>query len=61
LFIGQEMGIVRALRKGGDVELCACSVAALQMLREVTRAVKNTSARQANLILGGTGLRFWQD
>jgi REP element-mobilizing transposase RayT len=30
-------------------------------LREVTRAVKNTSARQANLILGRTGLRFWQD
>jgi putative transposase len=30
-------------------------------LREVTRAVKNTSAREANLILGRTGLRFWQD
>jgi putative transposase len=32
-----------------------------KLLREVTRAVKNTSARQANLILGRTGLRFWQD
>jgi putative transposase len=30
-------------------------------LREVTRAVKNTSARQANLILGRTGFPFWQD
>jgi putative transposase len=30
-------------------------------LREVTRAVKNTSAREANLILGRTGLPFWQD
>jgi putative DNA methylase len=32
-----------------------------KLLREVTRAVKNTSAREANLILGRTGLRFWQD
>jgi len=30
-------------------------------LREVTRAVKNTSARAANLILGRTGTAFWQD
>jgi putative transposase len=30
-------------------------------LREVTRAVKNTSAREANLILGRTGQPFWQD
>jgi len=30
-------------------------------LCEATRAVKNTSARQANLILGRTGLPFWQD
>jgi len=30
-------------------------------LREITRAVKNTSAREANLILGRTGLQFWQD
>jgi putative transposase len=30
-------------------------------LREVTRAVKNCSAREANLILGRTGLPFWQD
>ena len=30
-------------------------------LREVTRAVKNTSAREANLILGRTGTPFWQD
>jgi putative transposase len=30
-------------------------------LRQVTRAVKNASARKANLILGRTGLRFWQD
>ena len=29
-------------------------------LREVTRAVKNTSARKANLILGRSGERFWQ-
>ena len=29
-------------------------------LREVTRAVKNTSAREANRILGRTGLPFWQ-
>jgi putative transposase len=29
-------------------------------LRQVTRAVKNSSARSANLILGRTG-RFWQD
>jgi len=27
----------------------------------VTRAVKKTSARQANLILGRTGQTFWQD
>jgi REP element-mobilizing transposase RayT len=30
-------------------------------LREVTRAVKNTSARLANRILGRTGEPFWQD
>ncbi len=30
-------------------------------LREVTRAVKNTSAREANRILGRTGQPFWQD
>ena len=30
-------------------------------LREVTRAVKSTSARAANLILGRTGQPFWQD
>ncbi len=30
-------------------------------LREVTRAVKNTSARAANMILGRTGAPFWQD
>jgi putative transposase len=32
-----------------------------QALREVTRAVKSTSARQATLILGRSGFRFWQD
>ena len=30
-------------------------------LREVTRAIKSTSARQANLILDRVGLRFWQE
>jgi putative transposase len=30
-------------------------------LREVTRAVKNTSGRRANLILGRSGQPFWQD
>jgi putative transposase len=30
-------------------------------LREVTRAVKSTSARQANRILGRSGFRFWQE
>jgi REP element-mobilizing transposase RayT len=30
-------------------------------LREITRAVKNTSARGANLILGRAGTPFWQD
>ena len=30
-------------------------------LREVTRAIKSTSARQANRILGTTGQPFWQD
>jgi putative transposase len=30
-------------------------------LREVTRAIKSTSARQANLILSNTGQPFWQD
>jgi putative transposase len=30
-------------------------------LCEVTCAVKNTSVWQANLIVGRTGLRFWQD
>jgi putative transposase len=29
-------------------------------LQEITRAVKNTSARQANAILGRTGRPFWQ-
>jgi REP element-mobilizing transposase RayT len=29
-------------------------------LREVTRAIKSTSAREANIILGRSG-RFWQD
>jgi putative transposase len=32
-----------------------------QPLREITRAVKNTSGRRANLILGRTGQPFWQD
>jgi REP element-mobilizing transposase RayT len=30
-------------------------------LSEITRRVKGTSARQANLILGRTGAPFWQD
>jgi REP element-mobilizing transposase RayT len=30
-------------------------------LSEVTRAVKNTSAREANQVLGRRGLPFWQD
>ena len=30
-------------------------------LREVTRAVKNTSAREANIILERRGIPFWQD
>jgi REP-associated tyrosine transposase len=28
---------------------------------EITRAVKKSSARQANIILGRTGQPFWQD
>ncbi len=30
-------------------------------LSDITRAVKKTSARQANLILGRSGQPFWQD
>jgi putative transposase len=30
-------------------------------VREVTRAVKKTSARQANIVLGRSGVPFWQD
>lgn len=30
-------------------------------LREITRAIKSTSARQANVILSSTGQPFWQD
>ena len=30
-------------------------------LRRITHAVKSTSAREANLILGRRGSRFWQD
>lgn len=30
-------------------------------LSEITRAVKKTSARQANIILSSSGLPFWQD
>src|SRR5207253_3834247 len=30
-------------------------------LAEITRAVKNISAREANVLLGRTGLPFWQD
>jgi putative transposase len=30
-------------------------------LREVARAVKNTSAREANIILNRRGIPFWQD
>lgn len=30
-------------------------------LREVTRAVKSTSARKANIVLGLSGRPFWQD
>ena len=33
----------------------------LKSLSEITRAVKKTSARRANLILGRSGLPFWQD
>jgi REP element-mobilizing transposase RayT len=36
-------------------------VQAHQPLWEVTRAVKNTSARQANRVLGRSGSPFWQD
>jgi REP element-mobilizing transposase RayT len=36
-------------------------VQAHQALREVTRAVKSTSARLANRILGRSGWPFWQD
>jgi len=36
-------------------------VQAHKPLREVTRAVKSTSARQANCILKRPGLPFWQD
>lgn len=32
-----------------------------KLLRAVTRAVKNSSARKANLFLGRSGQRFWQD
>ena len=30
-------------------------------LRRITNVVKSTSARRANVILGRSGLRFWQD
>ena len=30
-------------------------------LPKITKSIKNYSARQANLILGRTGLPFWQD
>jgi len=30
-------------------------------LCEVTRAIKNTSGREANMVLGRTGTPFWQD
>jgi REP element-mobilizing transposase RayT len=33
----------------------------LQPLRNITRAIKKVSARRANLLLGRTGLRFWQE
>ena len=33
----------------------------IEKQEDVTRAVKKTSATQANLILGRTGLPFWQD
>jgi REP element-mobilizing transposase RayT len=33
----------------------------LHPLRNITRAIKKVSARRANLILGWTGLRFWQE
>jgi len=33
----------------------------LQPLRNITRAIKKVSARRANLILGRTVLRFWQE
>lgn len=32
-----------------------------RQLRQITRAVKNTSAREANRILGRTGQPFWRD
>ncbi len=56
--------------KWGLFELCAWVVMSNHVhvllkphkpLREVTRAVKKTSARQANVVLGRTGLPFWQD
>jgi putative transposase len=46
---------------GRDVKPRASSGTAAQTLSEVTRAVKKASARQANLILGRSGLPFWQD
>ncbi len=33
----------------------------LRDLSEVTRAIKSNSAREANRIMGRTGLPFWQD
>jgi REP element-mobilizing transposase RayT len=32
-----------------------------KLVREVTRAVKNSSAHEANIILDRRGTRFWQD
>ena len=54
----QEIGIGRALGMGSDVDHVHVLSLPHKRLCEVTRAVKNTSAREPNLIPGRTGLRF---
>jgi type I restriction enzyme R subunit/putative DNA methylase len=45
---------------GGNVESRARLVQPYKPVQDITRAVKNTSARNANAILGRTGQPFWQ-
>src|SRR5207245_748770 len=48
-------------RVGGDAQSCALADSAEGNCPVIIRWLKGSTARKANLLLGRTGKRFWQD